>query len=165
MTDLSVTSTVVMTIWHIGGSIIKNQASGGKWLISEAIVDTDRIYIYFSGDDVDEVLKVELDHMVEEQYGSGEAIHLRRNLEETHTKIRGNVRTKLAKYLEPILELTPADKYQWWFELTLDPRYVNELAYVRKLDEVETFDTRTIINEINPNFYDSIVVAELAENP
>ena len=112
---------------------------------------------------MDEVLKVELDHMVEEQYGSGEAIHMRRNLEETHTKIRGNVRTKLAKYLEPILEVTPADKYQWWFELSLDPRYVNELAYFRKLDEVETFDTRIIINKIMPKFYDYTVAEDLEE--
>ena len=37
---LSVTSTVVMTMRQIVGSIVKNQASGGKWLISEAIVDT-----------------------------------------------------------------------------------------------------------------------------
>ena len=57
-------STVVMTMRHIVGSIVKNQASGGKWLISEEIVDTVRVYIYFSGYDVDEVLKVELEHMV-----------------------------------------------------------------------------------------------------
>ena len=34
LTDLSVTRTVVMTMRHIVGSIVKNQASGGKWLIS-----------------------------------------------------------------------------------------------------------------------------------
>ena len=59
--------------------------------------------------------------------------------------------------------MTPADKYQWWFELSLDPRYVNELAYVRKLDEVETFDTRTIINKIMPKFYDYTVAEDLEE--
>ena len=36
---------------------------------------------------------------------------------------------------------------------------------VRKLYEIETVDTSTIINEIMPKFYDYIVAAELAENP
>ena len=49
--------------------IIKNQAFGGKRLISEAIVDTVRVYVYCSGYDVDEVLNVELEQMVEEQDG------------------------------------------------------------------------------------------------
>ena len=53
--------------------------------------------------------------MVEYQYGSVETIHLRRNLEETHMKIRENVKIKLAKYLEPPFDVTSADKYHWWF--------------------------------------------------
>ena len=52
------------------------------------------------------VLKVELDHMVEDQDVLGEARKLRRKLEETHMKTRGNVKNKLAKYLEPLLEVT-----------------------------------------------------------
>ena len=44
--DWSVTSTDVMTMRKIVSSIVKNQASSGKWLISEAIVDTVRVYIY-----------------------------------------------------------------------------------------------------------------------
>ena len=47
-----------------------------------------RVYTYCSGDDVGEVLKVELDHIVEEQDGMVEARQLRRNLEETHMKMR-----------------------------------------------------------------------------
>ena len=50
-----------MTMQRIFGSIVKNQASGGKWLIYKAIVDTVGVYIYYSGDEVDEFLKVELD--------------------------------------------------------------------------------------------------------
>ena len=61
-----------MTMQHIVGSIAKNQASGGKRIISEAIVDTVRVYIYFCGDDLDEFLKVELDQMVEDEDGLGE---------------------------------------------------------------------------------------------
>ena len=62
---LSVTSTVVMAMQKIVGSIVKTQASGGKWLISKATVDTVRFYIYLSGDEVDEVLKVDLYQMME----------------------------------------------------------------------------------------------------
>ena len=62
-----------------------------------------RFYKYCSGDEVDEVLKLELDQMVEEQDALEEARKLRRNLEETHMKIWENVKRKLAKYLEPLL--------------------------------------------------------------
>ena len=55
-----------MNIRKIVGSIVKNQVSGGKWLISGRIVDTVRVYIYCSSDEVDEVLKFKLDQMVEE---------------------------------------------------------------------------------------------------
>ena len=44
--DWSVTITVVTTMQRIVVSIVKNKAYGGKWLISEAIVDTVRVYIY-----------------------------------------------------------------------------------------------------------------------
>ena len=75
-------------MWQIVASIVKNKSSGGKWLISESIVDTVRVYIYLSGDEVNEVLKVELDQMFEEQDGLGESRQLRMNLEETHMKMR-----------------------------------------------------------------------------
>ena len=86
-----------MTMWQIVSSIVNNQASGGKWLISESIIDTVRVYIYWYGDDVDEVLNMELEHMVEYQGGLAEARQMIRNLEETHMKIWENVRIKLDK--------------------------------------------------------------------
>ena len=45
---------------RIVGSLITNQASGGKCLIPEVIVDTTRVYANCSGDELNEVLKVEL---------------------------------------------------------------------------------------------------------
>ena len=39
----------------------------------------------------------------------------------------------------------------------LNPCFVNELEDVRKLHEIETADTRTIINEMMPKFYGYIV--------
>ena len=49
-----------MTMRKIVVGIVKNQASGVKWLISDTIDDTLRLYIYLSGDEVGEVMKVEL---------------------------------------------------------------------------------------------------------
>ena len=69
-----------MNMRHSFGSIVKTQAPGGKWLVSEANVDTVRVYIYFYGDEVYEVLKVKLDQIVEEKDGLEEARQLRRNL-------------------------------------------------------------------------------------
>ena len=79
--------------------------------------------------------------------------------------MRENVKRKMAKYLDPPLEVPSADKYHWWFALIIDPHYVNELADSRKIHEIETVYTRTIINEMIPKFYDYIVAAELEENP
>ena len=136
----------MMTMRHIFGSIVKKQASGEKWIISEVIVYTVRVYIYYSGDDVDEVLKVELYHMVEDQDGLGETRQLRGNLEETHMKMREKVKIKLAKYLDPLLEAPSSDKYHWWFSLMINPHNVNEFMDVIKLHDTETVDTRSIIN-------------------
>ena len=113
-----------MTMQQIVGSIVKNQASGGNWLIYEAIVDTMRVYIYICGDELYEGLNVEFEQMVEEKDGSGEAKYRRGNLEETHKKMRENVKSKQAKYLEPLLEVPSADKCHWWFALMIDLCYV-----------------------------------------
>ena len=43
----------MVTMRQIVGSIVKNQESGGKWLIYESIFDTVRVYIYSYGDEVD----------------------------------------------------------------------------------------------------------------
>ena len=99
LTDRSVTSTAVMTTRRVFVSILKNQAHGWRWIISESIVDTVGVYIYNYVDDVDEFLKVDLDQMVEDPDSLGEAINLRINLEETHIKMRENVNSKLDHYL------------------------------------------------------------------
>ena len=62
---------------------------------------------------MDEVLKFELYQMVEDQDGLVEARRLRRNLEETHTKMQINVKSKLTKYLDPLTHVPLLDKYHW----------------------------------------------------
>ena len=103
--------------------------------------------------------------MAEDNDGLGEAINMRRNSEETHMEMRKNVKSKLAKYHDPLLEVPSEEKYHWLFYLMLDPSYFNELGDVRKLHEIENLDTRTIINEMMPKFYDYIVAGEWEEEP
>ena len=64
-----------------------------------------RFYIHCSGDEVDEVLKVDLYQMVDKQDDKGESRKMRRNLEEKHMKMRKNMKSKMAKYLEPLLNV------------------------------------------------------------
>ena len=110
LTDWSTTSTGVMTMHRTVGSIVKNQASGGKWLISEEITDTVKVYIYCSGDEADAFLMAELDQLIEYKDGLAEDRQLIRNLEETHMRMWENSKIKLAKYLEPLLEVPSTDK-------------------------------------------------------
>ena len=60
-------------------------------------MDNVRVYVYCSEYEVDEVMDVDLDYMVEEQNGPGEARELRRNLEETHMKMQGSMKSKLVE--------------------------------------------------------------------
>ena len=47
----------------------------------------------------------------------------------------------------------------------INPRYDIELKDVIKLHEIETVDTRTIINEMVTKFYNYTVVGDLAGKP
>ena len=69
-------------------------------------------------------MNVDLDQTVEENGSLGEARQPRRKLEDKHMKMRENVKSKLAKYLELLLEVPSEDKFHWRFALILDPRYV-----------------------------------------
>ena len=60
------------------------------------------------------------------------------------------MKSKISKYLDQLLEVISQEKYHWWFALMLDPRYVNDFMDFRKMDEIETVDTSTIINERMP---------------
>ena len=75
------------------------------------------------------------------------------------------MKNRLKKYFEPLLHVPLLDRYHWWFALILDPRYLNGLAEVRALHEIESVETRAIFLEIMPKFYNYIVAAEWAENP
>ena len=96
-------------------------------------MDTVMVHVCCSRDEVDEVPKLKLDQILEDQDGSGEARHMRRKMDETHMKTQGNVKSKLEKYLEPLIHVPLQEKYHWWLDLILDPHCVNELTDVREL--------------------------------
>ena len=100
--------------------------------------------------------------MVEEQDGSGETRQPWRNLEETHMKMRVNVKSKMKKHLKTLLNVPSLDKCHWQFALILDPSYMNKLADMRELHEIYSVDTRSIVLESMPNFYDYIMAAKLS---
>ena len=74
------------------------------------------------------------------------------------------MKSKLDKYLEPLLYIPSEDKYHWWFALIIYPCYINELVDVKKLHKIETVGTITVINEMMPKFYAYIMAEDLAEN-
>ena len=57
---------IVTSTNFIVNIIILRQCYGKEWLLSEAILDLVRIYIYCSGDDVDEDVSKQLNTIVEE---------------------------------------------------------------------------------------------------
>ena len=91
LVDWEVIHMIVTIMKRIVGSIVLNQCSGKEWLSSKYIVDLFRIYIYCSGDDIDDVKK-HLDKMVEERGNSPDAENLRSNLLEVHPNMRSWVK-------------------------------------------------------------------------
>ena len=50
--DWKVKYVTVVTMEKIVGNVLKNQSSGKKWLISEAIIDLVKIYVDCAGEEV-----------------------------------------------------------------------------------------------------------------
>ena len=75
-------------------------------------MDLVRIYNYCSGDDACDVTK-HLDTMVEERGNSPDAENLRSNLLEVHSKMRSQVKEKLANVLALLLQIPAPTKYHY----------------------------------------------------
>ena len=86
---------------------------GGKWLISEENLDLIRVYIFCSGDTVDEDLQDNLNMMVEDQDSSDVVKHLRENLVEVHFKMHTKIQHNLVNFLQPLLHIPKGDKSHW----------------------------------------------------
>ena len=127
-------------------------------------MDLVQIYNYCSGEDVDYVKK-HLDKMVEERGNSSYAENLRSNLLEVHSKMRYRVKEEITNVLAPLLQMTAPTKYHYWFAFFLDPRYVMELTDIKYFHQSKHIDTKVLLQNMMPKFYEYIMAAELAVHP
>ena len=156
---------IVTSMKQIIGSIIFSQCSGKEWLLSEAIVDLVRIYTYCSGDDADEDVSKQLYTMVENRGKSQDAENLRSNLLEVHYKIQYRLKEKLTNILAPLFKIPAATKYHYWFTIFLDPGYATDLKDINTYHQSENVDTKIIVQQMMPKFYEYIMAEEISVNP
>ena len=100
-----------------------------------------------------------LDTMVEERGNLPDAENLRSNLLEVHSKMRYWVKDKLTNVLATLLQITSPEKYHYWFALFLDPRFVMELTDIKTFHQSKHIDTRVLVQQMMPKFYEYIMAA------
>ena len=69
---------------------------------------------------------------------------------------------KLTNVLAPLLQIPAPTKYHYWFTLFLDPRYVMELTDIKNFHQSKNVDTKVLVHNMMPKFYEYIMAAELA---
>ena len=156
---------IVTRMKKIVGRIFLNQFSGKEWLLSEAIVDLVRIYIYWSGDDADDNVSKHLDTMVEERGNSPDAENLCSNLFELHFKMTYRVKDNITNVLAKMLQILAPKKDHYWFALFLEPQYVMELKDFKNFYQSKNVDTKVLDQKTMPKFYEYIMDAELYVHP
>ena len=102
--------------------------------------------------------------MVEERGNLPDAENLGSNLLELHSNMRSRVKEKLTNVLAPLLQI-PAPKKYHWFDLFLYPRYVMELTDIKSFHQSNHIDTKVLVQQMMPKFYEYIMAAELAVHP
>ena len=86
----------------------------------------------------------------------------RSNLLEEHYNMRSQVKGKLTNVLGPILQIPAPTKPHYWFALFLDPRYVVELKDIKTFHQSKNVDTKVIVQNMMPKFYEYIMAAEFS---
>ena len=124
-----------------------------------------RIYTHFSGDNADDDVSKHLDTMVEDRGNSLDAENLHSNLLEVHSKTRYRLNDKLKNFLAPLLRIPEPTKYHYWFALFLDPWYVMELKDIKTFHQSKNVDTKSLVQQMMPNFYEYIMAVEIAVHP
>ena len=164
LVEWEVIHMIVTSMKHIVGSIFLNQCFVKEWLLSKAIVYLFWIYNYCSGYDADDVTK-HIDTMMEERGKSPDVENLCSNLLEVHSKMRYWVKENLTNVLAPLLQNPAPIKYHYWFAIFLDPRYVMELADIDSFHQSKHIDTKVLVQQMIPKFYEYIMAAELYVHP
>ena len=106
-----------------------------------------------------------LDTVTEERGNSPDAENLRSNLLEIHSNIRSRVKENITNVLAPLLQIPAPTEYHCRFLLFLDPRYVMELKDIKTFHQSKNIDTKVLVQQMIPKFYEYIIAAELAVHP
>ena len=75
--------------------------------------------------------------------------------------MRSRAKENITNVLAPLLEIPALTKYHYWFALFLDPRYVMELTYIKYFHQSKHIDTKVLVQQMMPKFYELIMAAEL----
>ena len=127
-------------------------------------MDLVRIYNYFSGDNVDDVTQ-HLDKMVEERCNSPDVENLRSDSLEVNYNMWYRVKENLINVLAPLIQILEPTKYHYCFALFLDPCYVMELTDIKSFHQSKHIDTKVLVQQMMPKFYEEIMAAELSVHP
>ena len=79
--------------------------------------------------------------------------------------IRSRVKENITNVLALLLQILAPTKYHYWFALLLDPRYVMELADIKSFHQSKNIDTKVLVQQMMPKFYEYIMDVELAVHP
>ena len=79
--------------------------------------------------------------------------------------MRHQVKDKLKNFLKPLIKTPASKKYQYWFALFLDPSYVMELMDIKSFHQSKYIDTKVLVQQMMPKFYEYIMAAELSVHP
>ena len=92
-------------------------------------------------------------------------MRLANNLLDLHYKIFGNVKDKMAPFIEHLLKAPHEKKTHWWFCSFLDTQYAADLKEIRELHGFEGGISNTIIFEMKDHFLDYVTACENVHNP
>ena len=103
--------------------------------------------------------------MVEERGNSPHAENLSSNLLQVHSKMRSQVKDKLTNVLALLFKIPAPKQYHYWFALFLEPWYVMELTDIKTFHQSKNIDTKVLVHNMIPGFYEFIMAEELAVHP
>ena len=79
--------------------------------------------------------------------------------------MRYRVKEKITNVLAWLFQIPEPKKYHYWFNLFLEPRYVMELTDIKYFHQSKHIDTKVLVQQMIPKFYEYIMAAELAVHP
>ena len=75
------------------------------------------------------------------------------------------VKDKLSNVLVPMLQIPAPEKYHYWFDFFLDPRYFMELKDIKTSHQNKNMDIKVLVQKMMPKFDEYIMDEELYVHP